>query len=101
MLITRKLAEALPPIDHFSNTNADSIPVAVRFVGSRNTYYPWEYDPKHKRFYGLVKGSETHVGFFTLRSMEGGFAQSDKTWKPKTLSELAEVLGMAWIKIRR
>jgi hypothetical protein len=101
MLVTRELAEKLPPINHFADAGADAIPVIARFTDPKNDYYPWEYDPQHKRFYGLVKGREVRVGFFTVRSMEGRYARPDDTWETTTLSELADKFGVKWLKERR
>jgi hypothetical protein len=100
-LITKELEKKLPPIDHFKGADANTVPVVARFVASTNAYYVWEYDPQSRRFWGLVKGREVRVGFFTVRSMEGRFAQPDHTWKPKTLSELADQFGLGWLKTWR
>lgn len=102
-LVTKELAKKLPPIDHFAETHASSVPVIAKFVVPKRayTFYVWEYDPKNKRFFGLVKGPEVRVGFFTVQSMRGKYAQPDDTWEPVMLSELADGLGLDWIKKRR
>ena len=71
--LTAKNLADLPPLYTHENTPADQVPVAVKFFtpDSNWTWYATEYDPAEGRFFGLVCGHETELGYFSRAELEG------------------------------
>jgi hypothetical protein len=72
-LLTKANLAALPALYAHENTPADKVPVAVKFFtpDSNWTWYATEYDPAEGRFFGLVCGHESELGYFMLSELEG------------------------------
>jgi Protein of unknown function (DUF2958) len=94
-LLTKALADKLPAI--YSQEN-NSDPVAqVRFfsIASQWEWFAVEFDGTDL-FYGLVKGFETELGYFSLSELESVTAMNgmlplierDTSFKPTPLSQL-------------
>ena len=59
-------------------------------------WYATEYDPVRRTFFGLVKGFETELGYFSLDEMAAlptGHIRYDPDFQPITLSALQHQLA--------
>lgn len=93
-LLTKELANKLPPLYSQENT-ADPV-VQVRFfsIASNWEWLAYEFDGEDL-FFGLVKGFENELGYFSLSELEsvtamGGklpLIERDLGFTPKPLSE--------------
>lgn len=87
-LLTKEIAEKLP--DLYSQEN-ESDPIAqVRFFSIANNWewFGTEFDGADL-FFGLVKGFETELGYFSLSELESvGVVERDADFTPKRLSEI-------------
>ncbi len=93
-LLTKEILEKLPPLYSCESMGEDAI-VQVKFFTpwSNWTFFATEYDPDEKLFFGLVKGFEDELGYFSLEELEsitgpGGLKiERDLYFKPCTLRE--------------
>ena len=93
-LLTKELIEKLPPL-YANEEVADPIALVKFFdpCGSW-TWYATEYEPETRTFFGLVKGMEEELGYFTLDELEsvkgplGLGIERDLWFKPTPLSKL-------------
>ena len=95
-LLPDSLLKKLPPF--YSNENlkaSDQMCLAKFFYPDSNwTWYPIEYDPEKRIFFGLVDGFEMELGYFSLdellenRGKMGLEIERDLYWKPKSVSEI-------------
>ncbi|NPV92440.1 MAG: DUF2958 domain-containing protein [Firmicutes bacterium] len=91
-LLPKEIANTLPPL-YATEKEKDPI-VQVKFFtpDSNWTWYATEYDPTDRLFFGLVKGFETELGYFSLDEMEsvrgplGLPIERDLYWRPVPLS---------------
>ena len=70
LMLTKENLAALPSLGSQEN-NPD--PVAqVKFFDTTGswTWYATEFDPAERQFFGLVKGLETELGYFSLAELE-------------------------------
>lgn len=62
------------------------------------TWYATEYDPVDRIFFGLVKGHETELGYFSRDELEnvrgpaGLRIERDLHWREKTIAEVQDLL---------
>jgi hypothetical protein len=72
-LLTKANLAALPALYANDGKNAEDVPVPVKFFtpDSNWTWYATEYDPAEGRFFGLVCGHESELGYFMLAELEG------------------------------
>ena len=62
------------------------------------TWYASEWNPETRTFFGLVKGLETELGYFSLdelESVQGPFGlkiERDLYWDPKPVGKVREAL---------
>jgi hypothetical protein len=116
-LLTNGIKTILPAL--YSQEGVDDPPVVLKFFCPWNqwTWYVTEgsevcgecsrYDctdpahamrPKYWLFFGLVRGHEVELGYFSLRELEevrgpsGLRIERDLYWKPKPLSEVRATL---------
>lgn len=69
--------------------------LAHYFAGSWD-WWATEYNPTDRTFFGLVKGFEVELGYFSLDELEGnscekrplGGVERDLYWHPKSLAEV-------------
>jgi len=96
MKLLTKANEASLPALYANEKVADPI-VQVKFFtpDSSWTWYATEYDPKERRFFGLVDGHEKELGYFMLdelasaRGPMGLPIERDRHFKPCPLSEVS------------
>ena len=96
MLITGQALAALPKLYSQEDKGEDAI-VYVKFhcPVSDWEWYATEYDPIRRTFFGLVKGFETELGYFSLDEMAAiprGTIEYDQHFKPMTLAEVRRLL---------
>jgi hypothetical protein len=93
--LTKENLLALPPL---GGQEGEEDPTAhVKFFDPSGswTWYATEYDPAYQRFFGLVVGAETELGYFTLAELKeirgavGLGIERDRHFKPCRLSEIA------------
>jgi hypothetical protein len=93
-LITEKVKKELPGLYSQEKKGMDAIAHVKYFCPWNNwTWYATEFDGKDT-FFGLVKGFEEELGYFTLSELEGVTGpmglkiERDLYFKPCKLSEL-------------
>jgi len=93
-LLTNELLEKLPAL-YSQEENPDPTVWAKFFDPSGSwTWFVLEFDPAEGRFFGLVKGFETELGYFMLEELEairGAFGlgiERDIYFKPCRLSDV-------------
>lgn len=71
-LLTEEIRAKLPPIASSGDIKPEDIKIIVKFFDPCGswTWYATEYDPKDRQFYGLVRGLETELGYFSLDVLE-------------------------------
>lgn len=58
------------------------------------TWYPYEYDPERREFFGMVHGDEEELGYFSLDELQsirgplGLGIERDRGWTPRPLSAI-------------
>lgn len=69
-LLTKAILKALPPLYANEAKPAGDVPVVVKFFTpwGRWTWYATEFDGEDT-FFGLVKGHETELGYFSLAEL--------------------------------
>lgn len=98
-MLTTELRAALPDLYSQDGKGMDAVAVVHYFSPySGWDWYGTEFDGDDT-FFGLVRGFETELGYFSLRELEevtlsiGGTTvpavERDLHWTPKKLSELA------------
>lgn len=94
MLLTKANRDALPPL-YSQDGKGDEAIAFVKFFtpDSSWTWYATEFDGEDT-FFGLVCGSETELGYFSLAELKSargplGLAiERDRHFKPTTLAEI-------------
>jgi hypothetical protein len=98
ILMNDEIKEQLPELYSNEEIGLEAIaPVKYFTPDSSWTWYPSEYDPEHKIFYGLVIGFEIEFGMFSLEELQelrgpmGLQIERDLHYQQKTLRELKEM----------
>ena len=93
-LLTKALLKKLPGLKQ-SKGGADAIVYVKLFTPwSYWTWYITEYDPESEDCFGRVDGSESELGYFSLkelREIRGPFGlqvERDLHWEPTPLSKI-------------
>ena len=94
-LLNEKIRKQLPPLYSQDGKGGKAIAYAKFFTPDSNwTWYATEYDPIEKRFFGLVKGFEKELGYFSLNELQsvkgplGLKIERDLYFKPTKLKDL-------------
>ena len=71
-LITKELEKQFPALYSTENTRPEEVKIIAKFFDpcSGWTWYATEYDPNDRMFFGLVRGFETEMGYFSLDELE-------------------------------
>lgn len=71
-LMTKELEQKFPPLYSTEHKKAEEIRVIAKFFDPCGswTWFATEYDPEQKIFFGIVKGFETEMGYFSLDELE-------------------------------
>jgi hypothetical protein len=93
--MTKELESIIPAIGSQEEKGHDAIVYVKFFTPDSNwTWYATEFDPIDKIFFGLVKGFETELGYFSLEELEsvkgplGLSIERDLYFNQKTLNEI-------------
>ena len=97
-LMTQELEAMFPAL--YSNESRDSkdVKVVAKFFDPCGswTWYATEYDPKERLFFGLVRGFENELGYFSLdevKSVKGPLGlgiERDLHFREHTLAEVMQ-----------
>lgn len=71
-LLTKQLLKEFPPLYSQDGKKPEEVKIIAKFfhpVGSW-TWYAAEFDPVEGRFFGLVRGFESELGYFSLEELE-------------------------------
>ena len=94
-LLTKELRSKLPPLYATENTKDPWVICKFFTPDSSWTWYALEFDGE-SRFFGLVEGLETELGYFSLRELEtirgpwGLPVERDRYFTPCKLSSIKE-----------
>lgn len=95
-LMTKELeAQFAKQIGTDDKSEDEVLVIAHYFAGSWD-WWATEYDPESRRFFGLVRGFEIELGYFSLDEMEEnscnvrplGGIERDLYWTPKSLADV-------------
>jgi hypothetical protein len=98
-LLPKDIMDQLPSLGS-QDGKGDQAIVYVKFFtpDSQWTWLLMEYDPKTQMGFGLVRGLETELGYFSLAELEevtglmGLPVERDLFWVPKSLAEAKAAL---------
>ncbi len=71
-LMTPELEAKFPPLYSTERSRPENIKVIAKFFDpcASWTWFATEYDKTESLFFGLVKGMETELGYFSLQELE-------------------------------
>ena len=74
-LLTKELEKKLPALYETDGKPDEERKVPVKFFCPYNgwKWFALEYDPEQRLFFGLVKGFDTELGYFSLDELEGAY----------------------------
>lgn len=101
-LLTKEILARFPKIYETQEMEPENVQVVAKFFTpwSNWTWYATEFDGEDQ-FFGLVKGFESELGYFSLSELEairGPFGlriERDRGFKA-TLAEVKQKEGVAW-----
>lgn len=102
-LMTQEIAAELPPLGAQDGKGYDAVAHLKLFTPDSSwTWYPTEYDPEERLFFGLVCGLEQELGYFSLDELEavrgplGLPVERDLQFTPAPLRNCDYVVVPAW-----
>ena len=95
-LMTKELEEAFKKQGYMDGKPEEEVVVLAHYFTSSWDWWATEYDPGRRTFFGLVRGFEVELGYFSLDEMESvscdvrplGGIERDLYWDPKSLAEI-------------
>ncbi|MBF0504833.1 MAG: DUF2958 domain-containing protein [Candidatus Omnitrophica bacterium] len=71
-LITKELEARFPPLYAMEDKKPKEVKIIAKFFDPCGswTWYATEYDPVERIFFGLVRGHEVEMGYFSLDELE-------------------------------
>lgn len=105
-LMTKEILESIPAL-YAQDGKGDEAIAYVKYFDPTGSWYWYgtEYDPEEKIFFGLVFGSETELGNFSLvelESIKGRFGlgiERDISFKPIPLKQVKEEMSKRGYKV--
>lgn len=95
-LLTKELEARFPALYATEEKDAEEVKIIAKFFDpcSQWTWYATEYDPEDRLFFGLVRGHEVELGYFSLDELESvkGRIERDLHFGDHTLAEALEKL---------
>lgn len=95
-LLTKAIEKNLPNLYSQDGLGMDAVAQVKFFTpDSTWTWFATEYDPRERKFFGLVQGLEEELGYFSLDELEetrgpmGLPIERDLRFQPKPLKEVA------------
>jgi len=98
-LIPEHILNQIPTLYSTENEPDPTVYIKLFTPDSAWSWYITEYDPEERLCFGLVKGFETELGYFSLEELEAlrGPArmplQIDKSFKPTRLEKIREEIS--------
>lgn len=97
-LMTKELEKQFPPLYSTEQLSPEKVKIIVKYFHpcSNWTWYATEYDPERRLFFGLVRGFENEMGYFSLDEMElikgpmGLGIERDLYFREHTLADVIE-----------
>jgi hypothetical protein len=91
-LMTKEMEDKLPPLNSMDGRKEEEVLVFAHYFSGSWDWYATEFDPKTRMFFGLVRGFEIELGYFSLDELERsscevhplGGIERDLYWTPKT-----------------
>jgi hypothetical protein len=98
-LLTREIEKKLPPLRSTDGRDPKDVPVLAKFFNpcGRGSWFPVEYDPTERLFFGFAEITDGELGYFSLDELErfrgplGLEIERDLWWDPDT--KLADVIA--------
>jgi len=100
-LMTKELEEAFARQGCTDGKPEEEIMVIAHYFNSSWDWWATEYKSKHRIFFGLVRGFEVELGYFSLDELEENSCnvrplvgiERDLYWTPKTLAEIRKEIS--------
>ena len=98
-LLPKELADKLPKLYEQDGEKEQTVHLKFFDPCSQWTWFVLEYDPVDQIFFGLVRGHEIELGYFTLKELQDYKGplkigiERDIWFKPRLLSEVKQSLG--------
>lgn len=95
-MMTKELEAKLPPLRSLDGKPEEEVLVRAHYFSGSWDWWATEYDPETRTFFGLVRGFEIELGYFSLDELEEnscerrplGGIERDLYWTPKSLKEI-------------
>ncbi|KKW22075.1 MAG: hypothetical protein UY62_C0012G0011 [Parcubacteria group bacterium GW2011_GWF2_50_9] len=95
-MMTKELETAFARQGHTDGKGEEKTLVLAHFFAGSWDWWATEYNPAERMFFGLVKGFEVELGYFSLDELEEnsyetrplGGIERDLYWEEKTLAEV-------------
>lgn len=98
-LMTEELKERFKEVGRQEEKGEDAVVILKLFTPDSNwTWWATEFDPQTRRFFGLVKGFEVEMGYFSLDELQGAKGpmglpiERDLYWNEVTIGEVRRTL---------
>lgn len=99
-LMTKELEAKLPPLGSTEEKPEAEVLIHAHYFSNSWDWWVTEYDPETRTFFGLVRGFEIEIGYFSLDELEEnscerrpfGGIERDLYWTPKSLKDVREGL---------
>jgi hypothetical protein len=85
-IMSYQLPEGIPKLYKTEKSKDPTVYAAFEHRGSGWQWFVTEYDPEDGLFFGLVKGFDTELGYFSVEELEKNHIPLVKDWTPKPLS---------------
>jgi hypothetical protein len=100
-MMTKELEEAFAKQGSTEGKPEEEIMALGHFFTGSWDWWATEYDPERRLFFGLVRGFEVELGYFSLEEFEAnscdirplGGIERDLYWRPKSLAEIRHGLN--------
>jgi hypothetical protein len=99
-LLTKELEQAFKNQGYTDGKDEKDIMAIAHYFSGSWDWWATEYDPENRTFFGLVRGFEVELGYFSLDEMEQnscnirplGGIERDLYWEPKSLAEVRQTV---------
>lgn len=100
-LMTKELEEVFSKQGATESKSEEEIMVRAHYFAGSWDWWVAKFYPKNRIFFGLVRGQEVQVGYFSLNEMEKfscnviarGGIEWDRRWQPRSLAAVREELA--------
>jgi hypothetical protein len=100
-LMTKELEEAFAKQGCTESKSAEETMVLAHYFAGSWDWWVTEYYPKDRTFFGLVRGQEVELGYFSLNEMEQiscdviplGGIERDLHWTPRSVAAVRKEIA--------